>query len=414
MKLKLESIVIGERLRKTNPAAVANIAKSFDIVGQLCPIIVHKVDGKWNLLAGAHRIEAAKSLNWTDLEVKTIDVSGYSKEMAEIIVQIVEVDENLSRADLDQAERASFIGKRIDLTGRRIALQARETAEKDKAAADAARSAALAAKKAAKDAAERKKANEEFVRAEQNRKNADKRLEDANARQNLLANKEERASMVHGVSVQVANELGLKSSTVYAASHFRKVLGEEYLQLIAGTRLASQAEMQAMVRLRKEAPERAALIEKCLKRNKAEPGRWGVPSPSGELGAFVKERAAEENEKMLRTDEGLLVKLFEKATKLKELSDDMRVFVRMLTPDTRAKFSDFVKFNESVTDMFRRINVAARPIVQKRTGTEHRYSADAPEGPTKEETRAELVKHDKAITKIVKSKGKQKKSKATA
>lgn len=67
MKYDISSIKVGERHRPLDDAKVRQIAESMKLVGQISPIII--TEGG-SLIAGWHRMEAAKFLGWTQLEVK--------------------------------------------------------------------------------------------------------------------------------------------------------------------------------------------------------------------------------------------------------------------------------------------------------------------------------------------------------
>jgi uncharacterized ParB-like nuclease family protein len=98
-----------DRLRVLRPDVVADIAKSMGEIGQLQPIIVQPREGSGNgywLIAGRHRFEAAKKLKWQS--IRCIIREGLSAEEA----KLVEIDENLIRADLSPAERALHVRER--------------------------------------------------------------------------------------------------------------------------------------------------------------------------------------------------------------------------------------------------------------------------------------------------------------
>lgn len=94
------------RLRRLRPDVVEALAASMDQVGQLQPIILND-DG--TLIAGWHRIAAAKQLGWET--IKAICVDGRSTNL----IRLMEIDENLVRADLSPAERAAHHAERKKL-----------------------------------------------------------------------------------------------------------------------------------------------------------------------------------------------------------------------------------------------------------------------------------------------------------
>jgi hypothetical protein len=67
MKYDISSIKVGERHRPLDDAKVRQIAESMKLVGQISPVIIAE-DG--SLIAGRHRMEAAKFLGWTRLNAE--------------------------------------------------------------------------------------------------------------------------------------------------------------------------------------------------------------------------------------------------------------------------------------------------------------------------------------------------------
>ena len=112
VQVALLDILVSDRLRALRPEMVDEIAESFKTLGQLQPIVVRQVKpskicvANYVLVAGAHRLEAARKLKWKTIAAVVID--GVDAELAEI-------DENLVRADLSPAERKAHIGRRKEL-----------------------------------------------------------------------------------------------------------------------------------------------------------------------------------------------------------------------------------------------------------------------------------------------------------
>jgi N6-adenosine-specific RNA methylase IME4 len=71
-------------------------------VGQLQPIII---DAENTLIAGAHRLAAARSLGWTEIEA----IVRLSRVVPR---RIIEIDENLMRCDLTALEKAEHLTQR--------------------------------------------------------------------------------------------------------------------------------------------------------------------------------------------------------------------------------------------------------------------------------------------------------------
>jgi ParB family chromosome partitioning protein len=115
---KFESIMIGlggiaipslkERSRALQSAKVEAIAESFAKRGQLQNIIVTPCPGHgyW-LVAGEHRLEAAKLLKWDAIGCTVVPEGTGAEE-----IELIELDENLIRAELSEAEKTGITLKR--------------------------------------------------------------------------------------------------------------------------------------------------------------------------------------------------------------------------------------------------------------------------------------------------------------
>ena len=101
------------RLRDLDPAQVKALAESIEEVGLLNPITVYPreivrngqpVEG-YGLVAGAHRLEACKSLGWQEVPAVVVDLDDNDRIIAEC-------DENLCGSRLTPAEKAEFTAAR--------------------------------------------------------------------------------------------------------------------------------------------------------------------------------------------------------------------------------------------------------------------------------------------------------------
>jgi ParB/RepB/Spo0J family partition protein len=115
----ITDIHVGKRLRALTPEKVAEVAASMASVGQLAPIVVREpnhhtdtIKAKYVLLAGLHRLQAATSLGWSQIQATVLDYGDCADIDA---AALVEIDENLCRAELEPAERAAHIGRRKEL-----------------------------------------------------------------------------------------------------------------------------------------------------------------------------------------------------------------------------------------------------------------------------------------------------------
>jgi len=98
------------RLRALRPDVVDGLADSMRDIGLINPITVGPREGlKYDLRAGLHRLVAARKLGWE--KIPAIVSSGTDAIEAEL----VEIDENLVRADLTPAEQAAHHTRRKEL-----------------------------------------------------------------------------------------------------------------------------------------------------------------------------------------------------------------------------------------------------------------------------------------------------------
>ncbi|ALL14295.1 ParB/RepB/Spo0J family partition protein [Caulobacter henricii] len=110
-RLPLDHIVVRDRLRPRDPAAVANLAVSMAENGQITPVMVRPVrmdgDDVWfELVVGGHRYDAALLNGWTHIDAMI-------QELSDAQALMMEIDENLVRRDLTPYERALFINARL-------------------------------------------------------------------------------------------------------------------------------------------------------------------------------------------------------------------------------------------------------------------------------------------------------------
>ena len=81
MLVSISEILINPGRRDTAAKDIENLAKSISQVGLLNPVTI---TADYTLIAGKHRLEAAKLLGWTEIECTVRDVSGLLAELAEI------------------------------------------------------------------------------------------------------------------------------------------------------------------------------------------------------------------------------------------------------------------------------------------------------------------------------------------
>jgi ParB family chromosome partitioning protein len=166
--LFIDGIIVPESHRAVVPAAVDRLAESMKRVGLLSPILVRSSEKEGEpatLIAGRHRLEAAKKLGWGS-------INGYCLYVSEAEARMRQITENLHRSDLTKLERAEQIeewrvlceeqakvtqlaspgGKQKKERGTRKAAKALGVSQKDVQRAGKIAKITPAAKKAAKDA----------------------------------------------------------------------------------------------------------------------------------------------------------------------------------------------------------------------------------------------------------------------
>jgi hypothetical protein len=113
-EVAVDRVTLGSRLRPLDEARVRDLAASMAIQGLLQPIVVTRSS---LLLAGAHRLAAARLLGWPRIPVIVLDVPPGPA------AALVEIDENLVRNDLTVLEQAEHLVRR-DTILRELGLRA--------------------------------------------------------------------------------------------------------------------------------------------------------------------------------------------------------------------------------------------------------------------------------------------------
>ena len=105
--LPISLIDVGDRLRELDPDWAALLAETMKDRGLDTPIRVSEADtaGRHRLIAGLHRLEAAKLAGWAKIDA--ILFSGTALE-----AELLEIDENLIRRELSELDRATFLARR--------------------------------------------------------------------------------------------------------------------------------------------------------------------------------------------------------------------------------------------------------------------------------------------------------------
>lgn len=108
--LFIENVTVpAHRARGLDAAAVKRLAESLAKIGLQTPISVRMEGDDLLLVAGLHRLEAARSLGWDRIDAVYID--GDDRD-----ARLWEISENLHRADLTVLERDEHVAEWISLT----------------------------------------------------------------------------------------------------------------------------------------------------------------------------------------------------------------------------------------------------------------------------------------------------------
>ena len=105
MRIKISEIKIKPGRRETTPRYVEELTKSITAIGLINPITI---DQDKTLVAGLHRLEAAKLLGWTEIECNTVNMDNLQTELAEI-------DENIVRIGLSHRELGEQFMRRKEI-----------------------------------------------------------------------------------------------------------------------------------------------------------------------------------------------------------------------------------------------------------------------------------------------------------
>lgn len=108
--LYIEGITVPDNRRAIDKEAVKVLAASIAKIGLRTPITIRSnSDDMAVLVAGAHRLAAAKSLGWKKIDCIVLDCDETQAELWEIA-------ENLHRAELSVIERAEQIARWVELS----------------------------------------------------------------------------------------------------------------------------------------------------------------------------------------------------------------------------------------------------------------------------------------------------------
>jgi len=105
-KISINEIVVPQnRVREFNPDKIDELKDSIKEIGLLQPVVINSQN---ILIAGLHRLEACKSLGWTEIDCIV-------KDLQELDAELAEIDENLIRSELTTLERFELLKRRKEI-----------------------------------------------------------------------------------------------------------------------------------------------------------------------------------------------------------------------------------------------------------------------------------------------------------
>lgn len=107
-KVAVADVDASKRLRPVSSAGVESLIASIAEVGVMKDAIHvrQRKDGKLVLIAGGHRLEAAKRLGWQEIEAKVWT------DVTDDWARLMEIDDNLAGAEMNALDTAVFLAER--------------------------------------------------------------------------------------------------------------------------------------------------------------------------------------------------------------------------------------------------------------------------------------------------------------
>ncbi len=90
-----------------DPGEMQSLAESLSSHGLLQPVVVRRVDDRYQLIAGERRLRAARQAGWTDVPANVVEAD--ERQTAELAII-----ENLQRADLNPLEKAAAFQRYLE------------------------------------------------------------------------------------------------------------------------------------------------------------------------------------------------------------------------------------------------------------------------------------------------------------
>jgi ParB family chromosome partitioning protein len=101
MKVLIKEIIVKNRVRK-DLGDIQSLAESLKNYGQISPVVINR---KNVLIAGGRRLEAAKLLDWQEIDAVIFDISDKLEQLE------LEVEENKHRKNFNHKEAANAAKK---------------------------------------------------------------------------------------------------------------------------------------------------------------------------------------------------------------------------------------------------------------------------------------------------------------
>ena len=113
-KIDIAGITVPPGRRPLDEGAVKAMADSMAKMGLKTPITVWGDEHRLELVAGGHRLAAAQSLGWDEIDCFIMDADTVTREEAEMW----EISENLHRAELTVMERSQQVARWVELAAK--------------------------------------------------------------------------------------------------------------------------------------------------------------------------------------------------------------------------------------------------------------------------------------------------------
>lgn len=108
VRIPLQQVTLSES-RPTVPETVNALASSMQAIGLMQPVTLRATGSGYRVVAGNHRVSAARALGWAEIEAFVLQGTATADQ------ELREIDENLIRAALTPAQRAWAIKRRKEL-----------------------------------------------------------------------------------------------------------------------------------------------------------------------------------------------------------------------------------------------------------------------------------------------------------